>query len=50
MSASQFAFDIFKSNKYMKVNFLFTFFHRKSKTKQEGRVALNLGNPRFALE
>ena len=49
-SASDFIFRIFKSNKYMKVSFLFTFSteHEESKTKQESLVALNLGNPRFA--
>ena len=33
-----FIFDMFTLNKYMKVSFLFTFFYRKSKTKQESRV------------
>ena len=49
-SASDFIFDIFKSNKYMKVSFLLTVFYRKSKIKQKSRVALKLGNLRFALQ
>ena len=34
-SASDFMFDIFNSNKYMKVSFLLTVFYRKSKIKQK---------------
>ena len=49
-STSDFIFDIFKSNKYMKVSFLLTVFYRKSKIKQKSRVALKLGNLRFALQ
>ena len=49
-SASDFIFDMFKLNKCMKVSFLFTFFNRKSKPKQESRVALKLGNLRFVLQ
>ena len=50
VSASDFIFGIFKSNKYMKVSFLLTVFYRKSKIKQKSRVALKLGNLRFALQ
>ena len=39
----------FESNKYMKISFLVTVFFKKSKTKQESRVALKRGNPRSAL-
>ena len=46
MSASDFIVDMFKSNKYIKVSFLFNFFYRKCKTKQ---LALKLGDPKFAL-
>ena len=49
-SASDFIFDVFKSNKYMKVSFLLTVFYRKSKIKQKSRVTLKLGNLRFALQ
>ena len=37
VSASDFIFGIFKSNKYMKVSFLLTVFYRKSKIKQKSR-------------
>ena len=37
-------------NKYIKTNFLITFFYRKSKAKQESRVALKLGNTKLALQ
>ena len=49
-SASDFIFDILKSNKYMKKSFLLTVFYRKSKMKQRSRVALKLGNLRCALQ
>ena len=49
-SVSEFIFDIFKSNKYIKVSFLLTFLYRKIKTKQENWVPLKRGNPRFALQ
>ena len=49
-SASDFIFDIFKSNKYMKVSFLLTVFYRKSKIKQKSRLGLKLGHLRFALQ
>ena len=47
-SVSDFMLDISKSNKYMRVSFLLTFFYRKSKTKQKSSVVLKLGNLRFA--
>ena len=50
MSAADFIFDIFKSNKYMRVSFLLTVFYIKNKIKQKSRVALKLGNLRFALQ
>ena len=50
VSAADFIFDIFKSNKYMRVSFLLTVFYRKNKIKQKSRVALKLGNLRFALQ
>ena len=49
-SASDFIYDIFKSNKYMRVSFLLTVFYKKNKIKQKSRVALKLGNLRFALQ
>ena len=48
-SAYGFIFDIFKSNKELKVSFLLPVFYRKSKIKPKNRVALKLGNLRFAL-
>ena len=36
-------FDIFKSNKYMKVSFQFTVFYRESKTKKEHRSGSKTG-------
>ena len=50
VSASDFIFGIFKSNKYMKVSFLLTVFYRKSKIKQKSRLAPKLGHLRFALQ
>ena len=49
-SASDFIFDIFKLNKYMRMSFLFTVFCKKSKIKQKGRLALTVGNLRIALQ
>ena len=49
-SASDFIFDTFKSNKYMKKSFLLTVFYKKSKIKQKSRLALKLGNLRIALQ
>ena len=49
-SDSDFIFDIFKSNKYVKISFLLTIFTEKSETKQESQVSVNLGNGRFALQ
>ena len=49
-SASDFIFDIFKSKKCMKVSFVLTGFYRKIETKRKSRVALKLGNPRYALQ
>ena len=49
-SASDFIFNIFKSNKYLKVSFLLTVFYIKSKIKQKSWVALKLGNIRFSLQ
>ena len=49
-SASDFIFDIFKSNKYMKVSFLLTVFYIKSKMKQKSRLTLKLKNLRIALQ
>ena len=49
-SASEFIFDIFKSNKFIQVRFLFTLLYSKNKTNQKNRVALNPGNPRFVLQ
>ena len=49
-SASDFIFDIFKSNKYMKVSFLLTVFYKKGKIKQKSRLALKVGNLRIALQ
>ena len=43
-------YSTFKSNKYMKVSFLLTVFHRKNKIKQKSRVALKLGNLRFTSQ
>ena len=48
-SASGFIFDIFKSNKELKVSFLLPVFYRKSRIKPKNRVALKLGDLRFAL-
>ena len=50
VSASDFIFVIFKSNKYMKVSFLLTVFYKKSKIKQKSRLALKVGNLRIALQ
>ena len=47
---SDFFLDIFKLNKYMKVSFLFTFLYRRSKTKQESRVALKMVNAKFEIQ
>ena len=49
-SASDFIFDIFKSNKYMRVSFLLTVFYKKKENKAKIRVALKRGNLRFALQ
>ena len=49
-SASDFIFDTFKSNKYMKKSFLLTVFYKKSKIKQKSRLTLKLGNLRIALQ
>ena len=49
-STSDFIFNIFKSNKYMKVSFLLTIFTEKSKVKKKSRMAPKLGNLRFALQ
>ena len=37
-SASDFIFDIFKSNKYMKVSFLLTTFYRKKENKAKNAI------------
>ena len=37
-SASDFIFDIFKSNKYMKVSFLLTIFYRKKESKAKNPI------------
>ena len=42
-NASDFVFDIFKSNKYMKVTFLLTAFYRKSKIKQKKLSGSKIG-------
>ena len=48
-SASDFIFDIFKSNKYMKVSFLLSVFSKKKiKIKQKSRLPLKLRNLRVA--
>ena len=49
-SASDFIYDIFKSDKYMKVSFLLSVFYRKSEIKQKSQLALKLGNLRIALQ
>ena len=48
-SASDFIFDIFKSNKYMKVSFLLTIFYRKKESKAKNLLTLKLRNLRIAL-
>ena len=42
-SASDFIFDIFKSNKYMKVSFLLTIFYRKKENKAKNPIDFKTG-------